>query len=374
VIDRLYLSLMIGPLIAMPAPPEVVDAFRGAQVTVSSGARTGFQITFAVSRKSLLTTTLIPAGYFDPGIRVILVVAVNGVPTPVIDGLITRQEVGISDTIGQSVLTVTGEDVSIAMDLVKFQGIPMPPLPAAGRVAAIIGMYAPLGMLPVVVPEIFPFVSLPTERIEMQQGTHLEYVTKLAQENGYVFYVEPGPVPGMNTAYWGPEIRVGVPQPALNVDFDAGSNVQSLNFSFDGLQRTTYVVTVQEPLSKAPVPIPLPALDPLRPPLAARPATALRVDLTQDTAKLSPVEALARGVALASSSADAVTGQGQLDVIRYGRVLKARSLVGVRGAGAAYDGLYYVKSVTHDIKPGAYTQSFTLARNGLLPLTSTVVP
>jgi len=30
--------------------------------------------------------------------------------------------------------------------------------------------------------------------------------------------------------------------------------------------------------------------------------------------------------------------------------LKARKLVGVRGAGAAFDGLYYVKSVTHNIK------------------------
>ena len=41
-------------------------------------------------------------------------------------------------------------------------------------------------------------------------------------------------------------------------------------------------------------------------------------------------------------------------------MLKARSLVGVRGAGVAYDGLYYVKSVTHNIKRGEYTQSFTL--------------
>ena len=99
--DKLYLSLLIGPLAAVPAPPEVVDAFLGAQVTVTAGQRTGFQLTFAVSRRSLLMTTLIPAGYFDPGIRVILVITVNGVPTPVIDGLITRQEVGVSDTIGQ---------------------------------------------------------------------------------------------------------------------------------------------------------------------------------------------------------------------------------------------------------------------------------
>ena len=96
-ISKLSLTLLVGPVITVPAPPEVVEAFLGAQVTVASGQRTGFQLTFAVSRTSLLMTTLIPAGYFDPGIRVILVVTVNGVPTPVIDGLITRQELGVSD-------------------------------------------------------------------------------------------------------------------------------------------------------------------------------------------------------------------------------------------------------------------------------------
>jgi hypothetical protein len=53
-------------------------------------------------------------------------------------------------------------------------------------------------------------------------------------------------------------------------------------------------------------------------------------------------------------------------------VLKARKLVGVRGAGAAFDGLYYVKSVTHNIKRGEYKQSFTLSRNGLLSTFKTV--
>ena len=72
------------------------------------------------------------------------------------------------------------------------------------------------------------------------------------------------------------------------------------------------------------------------------------------------------GLAKAAQWAEAVTGKGELDVLRYGSVLKARQLVGVRGAGTAYDGLYYVKSVTHKIKAGEYKQSFELSRNGLI--------
>jgi hypothetical protein len=83
-------------------------------------------------------------------------------------------------------------------------------------------------------------------------------------------------------------------------------------------------------------------------------------------AKYSPVEALLIGVAKAAKSSDAVKGTGSLDVLRYGRVLRARKLVGVRGAGSAFDGLHYVTSVTHQIKRGEYKQNFSLSRNGLI--------
>ena len=65
-----------------------------------------------------------------------------------------------------------------------------------------------------------------------------------------------------------------------------------------------------------------------------------------------------------------MTATGSLDVTRYGGVLGARKLVGVRGAGLPYDGLFYVKSVSHEIERGSYKQRFTLARNGLLPTVS----
>jgi hypothetical protein len=78
------------------------------------------------------------------------------------------------------------------------------------------------------------------------------------------------------------------------------------------------------------------------------------------------------GLAAAAQYEEAVSCEGSLDVTRYGGILKARRLVGVRGAGPAFDGLYYVKSVTHKIKRGEYKQSFTLTRNGLVSTVPTV--
>ena len=72
------------------------------------------------------------------------------------------------------------------------------------------------------------------------------------------------------------------------------------------------------------------------------------------------------GLATASKAADGVTANGSLDVLRYGRLLKARKLVGVRGVGVLYNGLYYVEKVTSNIKRGEFKQSFNLSRNGLL--------
>ena len=176
----------------------------------------------------------------------------------------------------------------------------------------------------------------------------------------------------MNTAYWGPEIKVGVPQPALAVNSDGSTNVESLSFSFDGFAKTLFVIVIQEPNSKIPIPIPVPDVNPLQPPLGLKPPLPLKVSPLRGMAKFTPLEAAVIGLAKAAQSADVISGSGTLDVLRYGRVLKARQLVGVRGAGLSYDGLYFVKSVTHTIKRGEYKQSFSLTRNATIPFSQSV--
>lgn len=372
-LNGLYLTLLVGPLVPAPVPQSVLDALTGVQVTVSAGQRSGFQLSFTLGKESLLNRVLLPSGYFDPNIRVIIIATVNGIPNVLMDGIVTRQEVAPSSEPGQSKLTVTGEDVSVMMDLIDMTGLPYPGMPPEARVALIIAKYAVFGMIPLVIPSLFTNVPIPTQEIPTHQGNDLQYVKKLAEEAGYVFYVEPGPAPGTNSAYWGPEIRIGVPQPALNINMDGHTNVDSLTFSYDGLSREQPAVMVQEPITKVSIPIPVPNVSLLRPPLAARPALALKFK-PLETARFNTVRALLRGLAESAKSTDAITGSGQLNVFRYGRVLKARQLVGVRGAGTAYDGLYYVKSVTHNIKRGEYKQSFTLAREGLVSLFPNVVP
>jgi hypothetical protein len=156
------------------------------------------------------------------------------------------------------------------------------------------------------------------------------------------------------------------------VNGDGASNVESLSFAFDAFAKTLWVVIIQEPTTRIPIPIPVPDVNPLQPPLGLRPPLPMQIKPIRGIANLSLIQAAGIALAKAAQTADVISGQGSLDVLRYGRVLKARSLVGVRGAGLAYDGLWFVKSVTHAIKRGEYKQNFTLSRNAFIPFSQEV--
>lgn len=373
--NAMHLTLLIGPAVPIPALQPVIDALTSVQVN-SDKERSGFQLTFAVTKKSPLLTTMLPAGYFDPMItRVVIIATVNGFPNVLMDGMVTRQELSPSNEPGQSTLTITGEDLSVLMDVVQMPFMRFPAQPVNVRVMAIMAKYLVFGIVPVVLPQIFPEALPPTERIPTQRGTDLDYIRELASDSGYVFYVEPGPAPLTSIGYFGPDIRLPIPQPALNVNMDGQTNVESLSLSLDGLAKKIVVYTILDPVTdRIPIPIPVPNISVLRPPMGARLTPPAKVEFPGYGANRTPMEAANDILSMTFRASDAISGNGSLDVMRYGRVLRSRQLVGVRGVGLAYDGLYYVNSVTHNIKRGEYKQSFSLSRDGLISTTPRVVP
>lgn len=370
---------MIGPVVPLPAPQVVLDALSSVQVTTTDTGPTAFQLTFGLPNRSPLHTLfLLSGGAPLLFMRVIIAVTVNGTPTVLADGVITHHQVQPGTDEVHSSLVVTGEDLTALMNQQDFTGVPFPAMPAPVRVTVLIAKYAALGIVPLVIPSVRVDVSSPTHSIPTQQGTDLAYIKALAEQVGYVFYLDPGPVPGANVAYWGPQIKVGVPQPALNVDMDAYTNVQSLNFRFDSQKNKIPTVFSYNEQTKTVIPLPIPPITPLNPPLGLIPPLPTSLadlrPVSDDLSKRPLPQAIMIGLAKAAQWAEAVTGEGTLDVVRYGRVLQARQLVGVRGVGPAFDGLHYVTTVTHSITPGSYTQSFSLSRNGLLSTVPTVTP
>lgn len=362
------LQLYVGPLIPIPAPQVVVDALTDVTVTTHDVGHSGFQLSFTVSTQSPLHTLFLLTGGSPINLlRVVIVATLNGTPHVLIDGVVTDHQIQPGRDAGHATLSITGEDLSVLMDKIDFSGFPFPATPAEGRVALLLLKYAVLGIVPLVIPSILIDIPIPTTRIPSQKGTDLAYIKALAAKVGYVFYLDAGPLPGMNVAYWGPQIKVGVPQKALNINMDAHTNVETLTFSFNNNLSAIPTVFYYDEFSKVVIPIPIPPVTPLNPPLGLIPPIPMRLQpVSDDLSKRSLPQAILIGLAKASQWAEAVSGKGELDVLRYGAILKARQLVGVRGAGTAFDGLYYVKSVTHKIKRGEYKQSFELSRNGLI--------
>ena len=249
----IQLSLQIGPVVPVPAPRVVMDALDSVEVRHSAEQVSAFTLTFKFNSKSELNTIFIIAGAQSatpatPALRVLLIVTLNGTPQPLFDGVLTNVEVQPGGQGQPGTITVTGEDLTRVMDTLDWSGLPFPAMPIEARVALLCAKYAAFGLLPVVIPALFPDVPIPVDRIPAQQGTDLAYIRLLAEQVGYVFYIEPGPTPGTNIAYFGPEIKLGIPQPALNVDMDALTNVESLSFRFDPTKGVLPIVYIQNQL------------------------------------------------------------------------------------------------------------------------------
>ena len=368
-----YLSIKMGSINPSPVPQAVIDALTDVSVSSTVGAQSGFQMKFTLGKNSVISQSLLPGGFFDPRTRVIITVTVNGSPSVLMDGIITKQDVTPSSEPGKSSLTITGLDISALMDFIDLTGIPYPAMPNFVIVDVVLAKYLLFGAVPVVIPDLINILSNPLEKFPKQQGTDYRYVTTLAQKSGYVFYIDPGPEPGMSIAYWGPEFGGFLPtQPALSINLDAATNVEALTFSYNGLAATQYLANILEPNSKIPIPIPIPSIDFLKASLSQKAPTPLKSKIIGDLASKSFGQAALLVIGALMATDDAITGSGTLDVLRYGHVLKPRRKVAVRGAGDYYDGEYNVKSVTHSLKRGEYKQNFTLSRGGVKSSVSTV--
>jgi hypothetical protein len=369
------MALMIGPVVPIPVPRIVLDALEAVEVTIRDEGSSGFQLNFALSNRSPLQILFLLSGG-NPLLfmRAVIVVTVNGTPHVLMDGVIINHQITPGSNGAPAKLTIIGQDLTALMDQSDFSGLPFPAMPLEARVALLCAKYAMFGMVPLVIPSVLIDVPIPTNIIPGQRGTDLAYIRELATQVGYVFYIDPGPVPGVSVAYWGPQIKVGVPQSALNIDMDAHTNVEDLSFTFDGQSNKIPIYYYYNDLTKITIPIPIPPITPLNPPLGLIPPIPTGIEpISDDAAKVTVAQGIMMGLAKAAKLAEVVTGTGSLNVLRYGNVLKARALVGVRGAGPAFDGLHYVKSVTHKIKRGEYKQSFTLSRNGLVSTVPRVV-
>ena len=198
------LQLLIGqPDVPLPASYEVLDSLVSLSVTNNDRQRDAFQMVFNLGWDSLLEYDLLRSGVLDVPNRVIIMVIFGSLPQVLVDGIITDHQVIPSNEPGRSQLRVTGEDISVKLSF-EDQNTTYPKQKDSDIVKKILSA---AGFR----PDVTETKDTPndTERIPTQNCDNLRYIQRLARRNGFVFFVEPTNIPGINTAYWGPEKRQG---------------------------------------------------------------------------------------------------------------------------------------------------------------------
>lgn len=373
-----HLTLWMGrnPKTASPVPFEIAEALNNVEVQHSDTGRSGFQLSFKIGRSGqpwdFKDYKLVEHPLLQTFSRVVIIVRFATRPITLMDGVITDIQFSPSNTPGASTMTVSGEDISVMMDL-KQTHRSFPQTSDASIVSDIIrDNYRELGLIPPAPPKNPEALNPPRpNRAIPQQSANMTdraYIEELARQYGFVFYVTPGTVPLTNNVFWGPPSpREGMskPQSALSVNMGPATVVESINFRYDGLRAMGVSFTANDETRT------IESRGTSRSmPMAANPVEPRRsTRLVNEDGE----RAETRAQAMADESFDSVvTATGELDAVRYGKVLEPRKPVFLRGVGMTYDGIYYVKSVSHRVSIGSYTQSFTLTREGLGTTTASV--
>jgi hypothetical protein len=218
---------------------------------------------------------------------------------------------------------------------------------------------------------------IPVDRVPQQTCSDWDYLSTMAGRHGHKVFLEPGPLPGVSQLYFGPVPRPGPPQPAISVNLGPMSDAFDVNVEHDGETLTAARAKVQDRATGQVTELQIPTSTNTPQSLLAEALTQMGNTNTKEitTSGLNSVQVLARLMAEVNKpAAKVIKVTGTIDNTRYNAILKPYYSVQIRGLGMIYNGQYTVAEVRHIIKPGDYSQTFTLHGDGLYPLVPMVEP
>ncbi len=357
------LGLFIGTESPKAVERDLAQALKKVEITLQEEGPSGFQIEFLAGTNGKGFSSFLANPLLEPFNRITLTVTINVKPRVLMDGVITYREVQPGREPGSFNIVVTGEDMGIMMDRDEVtKGFPAQD--GAAVVRQIISNYSKYGLKANITPPRNTNTPSTNDPVPMQQQTDLGYLKELARRYGYVFYIVPGPSLGESTAYWGPPKREGRSQPALSMNMGPFTNLESIHFRSNSLAPEIIEGSIQDTDDNQVSQIqPSEAPSPKLAKNSMKAFQARHIRFRSSGLKASQANSMAKAQSEASFL-NLMTADGVLDAFRYGDILQPHTLVGLRGAGPIYDGIWQVNRVTHRIQRGEYKQHFSLARDG----------
>ena len=90
-----HLTVLAGPTVPTPLPPDVTSRVRSVTVTESDGARSAFTITLDAGRSgptAVFDTPLLTTSPLRANARVVLLLTMGALPQVLLDGIVTETE------------------------------------------------------------------------------------------------------------------------------------------------------------------------------------------------------------------------------------------------------------------------------------------
>ena len=288
----------------------------------------------------------------------VLVTVGSALAEPLIEAYIIETNANFQNQPGQSVLNVVAMDATVLLNLQ--QAVKSWADMSDSDIAE--DIFRAHNFQPVV--EATDVTRQDVDQSTTQRGTDLQFLRQLATRNGYEVYVEANPLTGIIEGHFHPPLLDQPDQGILSVNFRDETNVNSFTARFDMLRPTTAQVTGVDTgdLSDQQAQSDSTSERELGNQSALSPDRQRRVLLTHTgLSKAGELQTYAQSVVDRSSLA--ITAEGELNTVAYGKVLRAKRPVKVRGAGTQFNGTYYVQRVLHTLTGDGYTQHFTLERN-----------
>ena len=252
------MNLMIGPdPVPLPAPPGALEALEEIEVEHSDHLPSGFRLVFNVGRNGpldFLEYPMVADPRFDVDARVIITVIFDISPTVIMDGIVTERHLRPGHRAGEGTLVLLGKDHSFSLDK-EVKQVEHPAQDETAIASKIALSYPQYGMIPMVFPPLVIDPPIPTDRVPKQYCSDWAYLRRMAERHGYQTYLDPGPAPGTNTLYWGPDTVPGLQQKTLTVNCGPGSDAYDVDIAHSGEDITAVEGSVQDRLSGQTVPV-----------------------------------------------------------------------------------------------------------------------
>lgn len=347
-----------------PLPLPFLNALTSIEVETATEQASIFRLNFALSQTPFGDWDLLVFDLFRPNVPVSISVGIGKpLPETLINGYVREARVDNQTRPGASTLKVVGLDATATIMNQREAPMPHPNQSDSTIAQQIFLRYPPMTTLVVPTPPSRTELDVTTS----QRITDIRFLKGLARRNAYECYVQPDPLLGIDVGHFHPPQLLVPTQGVLSVNFGMATNMESFDVSYDMLQPTSALALALDPATKAPVVAP--AFAALEPPLGLEPALARIVPpplaRPAETDAANASELVTESQAVVNRTSRALRGSGEVDSMRYGKVLRPGLPVAIRGAGRQYSGNYYVTRVSHSISTSHYTQRFEAWRNAV---------